>query len=74
MNSKFETKTTAFDSDVQSIFSMIAAKNMMRKEKVKLIYSAADGVTEISFTKLAGYRNELDAVIQPVYKANFSTI
>ena len=74
MNSKFETKTTAFDSEAQSIFSKIAAKNMIRKERVKLIYSAADGITENSFTKLAGYRNELDNVVQPQYKSNFSTI
>jgi hypothetical protein len=65
MNLRYETKTTAFDSDANSIFSKIAARNMIRKERVKQMYSAADGITENSFTKLAGYRNDLDAVVQP---------
>mgnify|MGYP006097878933 CR=1 FL=1 len=74
MNSRYESKTTAFDSDANSIFSKIATKQMIRKERVKMLYSAADGITESSFTKLAGYRNNLEAVVQPQYKINYSTI
>jgi len=46
LNRKFEAKHASRDPETNSIFSKIAKKTMERKEKVKLMYSCADGITD----------------------------
>ena len=60
MNQKFDAKTTARETDASSgILSMIAKKTMERKEKLKLMYSCQNGITDKSFSKLSGFNNNV---------------
>ena len=41
----------------EHVFKRIAEKTLERKEKIKLMYSCADGVTDASTMKLTGFNN-----------------
>lgn len=75
LNEKYEAKHGGKDHDTNSIFSLIAKKGMERKEKVKLMYSCQNGITDKSFNKLAGsYRQDPTDIAQPQFRQNRSTL
>jgi hypothetical protein len=52
LNEKYEAKHGGKDQDTNRIFSLIAKKGMERKEKVKLMYSCQNGITDKSFNRV----------------------